>query len=256
MAAPAEAVSCIATLLANADDDITQNPTKYVNMFLQDSQFAQRVQHYIHPQGTLVHHKHVFEWWFCLFMDRLDIKLAAQLSLDPHERIIATIQNQNAKRAEEYAVINYFASHVVPRNGFSAAQIRDALDDPTRWMRRDEQDKILLQQDPSGASLDAFNIARLLDGESKRSSGVLARMTDRFTCGCGQQSQDTCHHPCAMELRVVVPGTSLTSTRLPNRLSQGPTFSTGRYRAHARFAIPRRSTFLADIVLSAIVAIT
>jgi hypothetical protein len=185
MAAPAEAVSCIATLLANPNDDITQNPTKYVNIFLQDSEFAQRVQDYIHPQGTLVHHKHVFEWWFCLFMDRLDIKLAAKLPLDPHERIIATLQNQKAKQPDEHAVINYFASHVVPRNGFSAAQIRDALDDPTRWRRRDEQDKLLLQQDPSGSSLDAFNIARLLIGESKCSSGVHARMTDSLVCGFG-----------------------------------------------------------------------
>jgi hypothetical protein len=151
-------------ILGTAHEDIIKDPGTYVNKFQFDKKFVQRVQDYIHPQGRLFHLKEVFEWWFSRVIDRLHRKLAGKMELDPHETVIFKLRNQlvclrelgigNKAKYDHYPVINYYATFIVPANGFSADQIRIAEKDPKRWIRRDEREKKLLDEDPTGALLE------------------------------------------------------------------------------------------------------
>jgi len=79
-------------------------------------------------------------------LDRLDRKEYSKVELDPHEKILSKLSHEEKKANMEdpgsfgFGMLNYFADHMIPKNGFTVEQVEQARKDPNRWKRRDERE--------------------------------------------------------------------------------------------------------------------
>jgi hypothetical protein len=132
-----------------SDADIKLDPARYVRQFIGNTAFVLEVQEYINPAGRLYKQVQIFEWWFSRVIDRLDHKMDKNIELDLHENVIWMLQDQLSdmrktgcrnKEDDYYPIINYFATHVAPLDGFTAEQIKEAKRYPKHWERRDKKE--------------------------------------------------------------------------------------------------------------------
>ncbi|KAF8538826.1 hypothetical protein BDD12DRAFT_126598 [Trichophaea hybrida] len=138
-------------LLGTPTEEIVE-PDMIFESYRNNMEICDRAQQYIGKSQPLHHLYDVFDWWYTRVVDRLDRKEYSKIELDPHEKIISKLSYEVNKANKEvpdsggHGVVNYFADHMIPKNGFTVEQVEQARKDPNRWKRRDERENKWMEE--------------------------------------------------------------------------------------------------------------